>query len=156
MHNWSMNFSAVDPVTLVCAENCKNEQNMVKQNIGFNWGTARISTFIWRGVLFRAILKRCSIYCQKNGLNVCFEGTEDFPSGGGAKFCTSIKKEIAMDLLRDIILGLMQHGEKGTGSWISDENDNYEIHQWKNGELVLREEVYFLGGGRCLEKKTNF
>lgn len=101
------------PVTLVCAGNRRKEQNMVKQTIGFNWGAAGISTSVWRGVPLHAILKRCGVYSRKKGgLNVCFEGAENLPGGGGAKYGTSIKKEFAMDPSRDIILAYMQNGEK--------------------------------------------
>jgi nitrate reductase (NAD(P)H) len=101
------------PVTLVCAGNRRKEQNMVKQTIGFNWGAAGVSTSVWRGVLLRDVLKRCGIFSRKRGaLNVCFEGAEDLPGGGGSKYGTSIKYEIAMDPSRDIILGYMQNGER--------------------------------------------
>lgn len=101
------------PVTLVCAGNRRKEQNMVKQTIGFNWGAAGISTSVWRGVPLCHILKRCGIYSRKKGaLNVCFEGAEDLPGGGGSKYGTSIKKEFAMDQARDIILAYMQNGER--------------------------------------------
>ncbi|KAM5575942.1 nitrate reductase [NAD(P)H] [Rosa sericea] len=101
------------PVTLVCAGNRRKEQNMVKQTIGFNWGAAGISTTVWRGVRLRDVLKRCGIYSRKGGaLNVCFEGAEDLPGGGGSKYATSVRKEIAMDESRDIILAFMQNGER--------------------------------------------
>uniref|UniRef100_A0A2N9HH94 Nitrate reductase n=1 Tax=Fagus sylvatica TaxID=28930 RepID=A0A2N9HH94_FAGSY len=100
------------PVTLVCAGNRRKEQNMVKQTIGFNWGAAGVSTSVWRGVPLRHVLKRCGILSRKRGaLNVCFEGNEDLPGGGGSKYGTSIKYEIAMDPSRDIILAYMQNGE---------------------------------------------
>ncbi|XP_051124637.1 nitrate reductase [NADH]-like [Andrographis paniculata] len=106
------------PVTLVCAGNRRKEQNMFKQTIGFNWGAAGISTTVWRGVPLRALLKRCGIMSKKKGaLNVCFEGAEDLPGGGGgggSKYGTSLKKEIAMDPSRDIILAYMQNGERLT------------------------------------------
>jgi nitrate reductase (NAD(P)H) len=58
------------------------------------------------------LLKKCGIYSRKNGaLNVCFEGAEDLPGGGGSKYGTSIKKELALDPSRDIILAYMQNGE---------------------------------------------
>ncbi|XP_052202779.1 nitrate reductase [NADH] [Diospyros lotus] len=101
------------PATLVCAGNRRKEQNMVKQTIGFNWGAAGISTSVWRGVPLHYILKRCGILSRKKGaLNVCFEGAEDLPGGGGSKYGTSIKKEFAMDKSRDIILAYMQNGER--------------------------------------------
>ncbi|KAF5740285.1 Nitrate reductase 2 [Tripterygium wilfordii] len=100
------------PVTLVCAGNRRKEQNLVKQTIGFNWGASGVSTSVWRGVPLRILLKRCGIYSRKGGaLNVCFEGAEDLPGGGGSKYGTSIRKEIAMDPSRDIILAYMQNGD---------------------------------------------
>ncbi|KAG9451109.1 hypothetical protein H6P81_011074 [Aristolochia fimbriata] len=100
------------PVTLVCAGNRRKEQNMVKQTIGFNWGAAGISTSVWRGVRLRDVLKRCGVLTRTRGaLNVCFEGAEDLPGGGGSKYGTSIKKEFAMDPSRDIIIAYMQNGQ---------------------------------------------
>ncbi|GLT87246.1 hypothetical protein SLE2022_053400 [Rubroshorea leprosula] len=85
---------------------------MVKQTIGFNWGAAGISTTVWRGIMLRDVLKRFGVFNSKKGaLNVCFEGAEDLPGGGGSKYGTSIKKEFAMDPSRDIILAYMQNGE---------------------------------------------
>lgn len=98
--------------TLVCAGNRRKEQNLVKQTVGFNWGAAGISTSVWRGVPLRALLKRCGIMSRKSGaLNVCFEGAEDLPGGGGSKYGTSLRKEVAMDPSRDIILAYMQNGD---------------------------------------------
>lgn len=100
------------PVTLVCAGNRRKEQNMVKQTIGFNWGAAAVSTTVWRGVPLRALLKRCGVQSKKKGaLNICFEGSDMLPGGGGSKYGTSIKKEFAMDPSRDIIVAYMQNGE---------------------------------------------
>ncbi|KAG5245873.1 nitrate reductase family protein [Salix suchowensis] len=88
------------PVSLVCAGNRRKEQNMVKQTIGFNWGSAGVSTSVWRGVPLHLLLKKCGIYSRKNGaFNVCFEGAEDLPGGGGSKYGTNI------------ILAYMQNGE---------------------------------------------
>ncbi|KAJ7965621.1 Nitrate reductase [Quillaja saponaria] len=101
------------PVTLVCAGNRRKEQNMVKQSIGFNWGAAAVSTTVWRGVPLRHLLKRCGVYSRTKGaLNVCFEGAEDLPGGGGSKYGTSIKRDIAMDPSRDILLAYMQNRER--------------------------------------------
>ncbi|KAL6005022.1 Nitrate reductase [NADH] 1 [Asimina triloba] len=92
------------PVTLVCAGNRRKEQNMVKQSIGFNWGAGGLSTSVWRGARLRDVLKRCGMMSGAEGaLNVCFEGAEDLPGGGGCKYGTSIKKEWAMDPAREII-----------------------------------------------------
>ncbi|KAL5704237.1 hypothetical protein ACHQM5_022690 [Ranunculus cassubicifolius] len=104
--------SAEFPVSLVCAGNRRKEQNMVKQTIGFNWGSAGVSTSVWRGVRLRDLLKRCGILRREKGaLNVCFEGAEDLPGGGGSKYGTSISKEVAMDPGRDIIVAYMQNGD---------------------------------------------
>ncbi|KAK9070149.1 hypothetical protein SSX86_010549 [Deinandra increscens subsp. villosa] len=101
------------PATLVCAGNRRKEQSLTKQTIGFNWGSAGISTSVWKGVPLVRILKRCGIYSRKNcAMNVCFEGAEDLPGGGGSKYGTSISVEKAMDPARDIILAYMQNGEK--------------------------------------------
>ncbi|XP_075489022.1 nitrate reductase [NADH] 2-like [Primulina tabacum] len=101
------------PVTLVCAGNRRKEQNMVKKTIGFNWGAAGISTSVWRGVPLCSVLKRCGIFSKKKGaLNVCFEGAEDLPGGGGSKYGTSLKKQMAIDPSRDILLAYMQNGER--------------------------------------------
>ncbi|GAB2271981.1 Nitrate reductase [NADH] 1 [Dionaea muscipula] len=101
------------PVTLVCAGNRRKEQNMVKQTIGFNWGAAGTSTSVWRGVPLVEVLKRCLIMSRRKGaLNVCFEGAEELPGGGGSKYGTSVKKEVAMDPSSDIILAYMQNGER--------------------------------------------
>ncbi|KAE8725037.1 Nitrate reductase [Hibiscus syriacus] len=103
------------PVTLVCAGNRRKEQNMAKPTLGFNWGASAISTSMWRGVPLCDVLKRCGIFSKKRGaLNVCFEGAEQLPGGGGSKYGTSIKKEFAMDPSRDIILAYMQNGERLT------------------------------------------
>ncbi|KAJ3705930.1 hypothetical protein LUZ61_009635 [Rhynchospora tenuis] len=100
------------PVTLVCAGNRRKEQNMVQQTIGFNWGPAAVSTSVWRGVRLCDILRRCGIMSRKDSaLNVCFEGAEDLPGGGGSKYGTSIKRDLAMDPSRDIMLAYMQNGE---------------------------------------------
>eukprot|EP01018_Ginkgo_biloba_P005168 Gb_23840 [translate_table: standard] len=100
------------PVTLVCAGNRRKEQNMVKQTIGFNWGAGGVSTSVWRGARLSDLLRRCGIMSKKKGaLNVCFEGAENLPGGGGSKYGTSISVNAAMDPARDVILAYMQNGE---------------------------------------------
>lgn len=114
MEELTTEFPSVEfPVTLVCAGNRRKEQNMVKKTIGFNWGAAGISTSVWKGVPLRHVLKRCGVFSRKKGaINVCFEGAEDLPGGGGAKYGTSISKEFAMDPGRDIIIAYMQNEER--------------------------------------------
>ncbi|KAG8389719.1 hypothetical protein BUALT_Bualt01G0008000 [Buddleja alternifolia] len=114
MHQLETEFPSKEfPATLVCAGNRRKEQNMTKQIMGFNWGAAAVSTSWWRGVPLRAVLKQCGIMSKKMGaVNVCFEGAEDLPGGGGSKYGTSLRREIAMDPTRDIILAYMQNGER--------------------------------------------
>ncbi|KAM0952700.1 putative oxidoreductase [Dioscorea sansibarensis] len=99
------------PVTLVCAGNRRKEQNMVRQSVGFNWGPAGVSTSVWRGARLRDVLRRCGVMRLKDEAYVCFEGAENLPGGGGSKYGTSIRREVAMDPSRDIMLAYMQNGE---------------------------------------------
>ncbi|GER49225.1 nitrate reductase [Striga asiatica] len=116
MHQLTTEFPSRElPVTLVCAGNRRKEQNMVRQTVGFNWGAAGVSTSVWRGVPLRAVLRRCGLAGRgggKGAMNVCFEGAEDLPGGGGSKYGTSLRREVAMDPSRDIILAYMQNGER--------------------------------------------
>ncbi|MQL98567.1 hypothetical protein Taro_031279 [Colocasia esculenta] len=106
------------PVTLACCGNRRKEQNMVNQTIGFNWGSAGLSTSVWRGARLSDILRRCGVVrkvASAGGaparINVCFEGDEDLPGGGGSKYGTSIRLEVALDPANDVILAYMQNGE---------------------------------------------
>ncbi|PAN35776.1 hypothetical protein PAHAL_6G233300 [Panicum hallii] len=107
-------FPAVElPVTLVCSSNRRGEQNMVRQTVGFNWGPAAVSTSVWRGARLRDVLRRCGIVPRSGGaLNVCFEGADGLPGGGGAgtTYGTSIRREWAMDPTMDVMLAYMQNG----------------------------------------------
>ena len=113
MEQLARGFPAVElPVTLACAGNRRKEQNMVQQTVGFNWGPAGVSTSVWRGARLRDVLRRCGIVPRRGGaLNVCFEGAEDLPGGGGSKYGTSVTREWAMDPSRYIMLAYMQNGE---------------------------------------------
>ncbi|KAG6511813.1 nitrate reductase [NADH]-like [Zingiber officinale] len=106
-------FAPVEiPVTLVCAGNRRKEQNMVSQTIGFNWGPAAVSTTVWRGARLRDVLRRSGVMGRKDGaVFVCFEGAEDLPAGGGSKYGTCLRREVAMDPSRDVMLAYMQNGE---------------------------------------------
>ncbi|EEC83712.1 hypothetical protein OsI_29540 [Oryza sativa Indica Group] len=106
-------FPAVEvPVTLACSGNRRKEQNMVQQTVGFNFGAAAVSTSVWHGARLRDVLRRCGIMPSKGGaLNVCFEGAEDLPGGGGSKYGTSITRQWALDPSWDSVLAYMQNGE---------------------------------------------
>ncbi|WVZ92554.1 hypothetical protein U9M48_038605 [Paspalum notatum var. saurae] len=113
MDELARDFPAVElPVTLACAGNRRKEQNMVQKTVGFNWGAAGVSTSVWRGARLRDVLRRCGIMPRRGGaLNVCFEGAEDLPGGGGSKYGTSVTREWALDPSRDIMLAYMQNGQ---------------------------------------------
>ncbi|ONM03646.1 Nitrate reductase [NADH] 2 [Zea mays] len=115
MDELARDFPAVEiPVTLACAGNRRKEQNMVRQTAGFGWGAAGVSTSVWRGARLRDVLRRCGVAPRHGGaLNVCFEGAEDLPGGGGggSKYGTSVPREWALDPSRDIMLAYMQNGE---------------------------------------------
>lgn len=84
----------------------------MKQTIGFHWGAAVTSTSLWRGVPLREVLKRCGIFSRQRGaLYVWMEGGDDLPGGGGCSYGTSIRREMAMDPSRDIIIAYKQNGE---------------------------------------------
>ncbi|CAB4392018.1 unnamed protein product [Rhizophagus irregularis] len=99
------------PVTLVCAGNRRKEQNMIKQTVGFNWGTSAISTSVWRGVPLRYILKLagCSLDIDyEEPRHVCFSGADKLPNG---YYGTSITLYWSMDDSRDVILAYKMNGE---------------------------------------------
>ncbi|GBC10494.1 hypothetical protein RclHR1_09680004 [Rhizophagus clarus] len=99
------------PVTLVCAGNRRKEHNMVKQTIGFNWGSSAISTSVWRGVPLRYVLKLagCSLDIDyEEPLHVCFIGADKLPNG---YYGTSITLDWSMDDSRDVILAYKMNGE---------------------------------------------
>ncbi|KAE8652087.1 hypothetical protein Csa_018542 [Cucumis sativus] len=107
------NFRSLEfPVTIMCSGNRRKEQNMVKQTIGFHWGAAVTSTSLWRGVPLREVLKRCGIFSRQRGaLYVWMEGADNLPGGGGCSYGTSIRREMAMDPSRDIIIAYKQNGD---------------------------------------------
>ena len=58
------------------------------------------------------MLRRCGIAPRGGGaLNVCFEGADCLPGGGGTTYGTSIRREWAMDPAMDVMLAYMQNGE---------------------------------------------
>eukprot|EP00850_Spirogloea_muscicola_P009636 SM000054S18122 [mRNA] locus=s54:728439:731848:+ [translate_table: standard] len=105
--------SRVLPVSLVCAGNRRKEENMVKQTIGFNWGAAAVSTSVWRGVRLCDVLRRAGVLPKSAGaLHVCFEGAESLPGGGGSKYGTSLRVDVAMDPACDVLLAYEQNGAR--------------------------------------------
>jgi nitrate reductase (NAD(P)H) len=43
--------------------------------------------------------------------SACFKGAEDLAGGGGCKYGTSVRRAVAMDPARGVILAYMQNGE---------------------------------------------
>src|SRR4051794_30279732 len=102
------------PVTLVCAGNRRKEQNMIKQSIGFNWGTSAVSTAIWRGVPLRYVLKLagCSLDADyEEPRHVCFVGADKLPNG---YYGTSLTLEWSMNDFKDVLLAYEMNGERLT------------------------------------------
>lgn len=74
------------PVSISCCGNRRKEMNMIKQTIGFNWGTGAIGTCIYKGVLVRDILITAGIDpSDVSGKYVEFIGTDDLPNKSGGK-----------------------------------------------------------------------
>lgn len=112
------------PVTLVCAGNRRKEQNMIRQTIGFNWGSSGVSTNVWRGVLLRDLLLKAGVSDRNMvGKHVEFIGTEDLPNkvgpgpfqdevwGKQVKYGTSVPLGRAMNPAFDIIIAYQANGE---------------------------------------------
>ena len=109
------------PVTLVCAGNRRKEQNMVKQSVGFNWGSSATSTAVWRGVPLRYVLKLagCSLDVDyEEPRHVCFVGADKLPGGF---YGTSITLEWSMNDAFDVLLAYEMNGERlsSRGYWRS-------------------------------------
>ncbi|CAG8463716.1 235_t:CDS:2 [Dentiscutata erythropus] len=102
------------PVTLVCAGNRSKEQNMIKQSIGFNWGSGAISCAIWKGVPLNDILKLAGVNlddCINEPRYVCFTGADKLPNG---YYGTNIPLEWSLNDINDVILAYEMNGERLT------------------------------------------
>ena len=57
---------------------------MIRQTIGFNWGSSGVSTNVWKGVMLRDLLLQAGV-SEKNmaGKHVEFIGIEDLPNKVG-------------------------------------------------------------------------
>jgi len=112
------------PVTLVCAGNRRKEQNMIRQTIGFNWGSSGVSTNVWKGVMLRDLLLKAGVSERNmNGKHVEFIGVEDLPNKVGpgpfedevwgklVKYGTSVPLARAMNPAYDILIAYEANGE---------------------------------------------
>ncbi|KAF5373120.1 hypothetical protein D9758_001489 [Tetrapyrgos nigripes] len=68
------------PVTLVCAGNRRKEQNVVRKSLGFNWGSAGVSTALWTGVYLADVLSYVGAD-RRRAKHVIFEGGDSLPNG---------------------------------------------------------------------------
>jgi nitrate reductase (NAD(P)H) len=115
------------PVTLVCAGNRRKEQNMIRQTIGFSWGSSGVGTNVWKGVLLRDLLSDAGVttdYLQMEGKHVEFIGVEDLPNKVGpgpfpeepwgqlVKYGTSIPLARAMNPAYDVLIAYEANGER--------------------------------------------
>ncbi|KAF9267854.1 nitrate reductase [Marasmius fiardii PR-910] len=86
------------PVTLVCAGNRRKEQNVVRKSLGFNWGSAGLSTALWTGVYLADVLDYVGAD-RRRAKHVIFEGDDSLPNGPygtSQRFSTVSNKENGM------------------------------------------------------------
>ncbi|KAH9836836.1 uncharacterized protein C8Q71DRAFT_707679 [Rhodofomes roseus] len=69
------------PVTLVCAGNRRKEQNVLRKSLGFDWGSAGLSTALWTGVYLADILAHVKPLRSAGAKHVIFEGGDSLPNG---------------------------------------------------------------------------
>lgn len=69
------------PVTLVCAGNRRKEQNVLRKSLGFDWGSAGLSTALWTGVYLADVLAYVKPSRPLGAKHVVFEGGDALPDG---------------------------------------------------------------------------
>lgn len=69
------------PVTLVCAGNRRKEQNVLRKSLGFDWGSAGLSTALWTGVYLADVLAYVKPSRSRGAKYVVFEGGDMLPDG---------------------------------------------------------------------------
>mmetsp|Transcript_23943 Transcript_23943/g.34271 ORF Transcript_23943/g.34271 Transcript_23943/m.34271 type:complete len:508 (-) Transcript_23943:66-1589(-) len=113
------------PVSISCCGNRRKELNMIRQTIGFNWGSAACGTNVYKGVLVRDILQRAGVdISDVEGKYVEFIGTEDLPNKVGVgpfpdqpwgklcKYGTSIPLGKAIDPADEVMIAFQANGER--------------------------------------------
>lgn len=89
------------PVTICCAGNRRKEQNIVRKSLGFDWGSAGVSTSLWTGVYLADILEYAGVN-RKQGKHVVFEGGDTtLPKG---PYGTSQRLSWALDRERGMLI----------------------------------------------------
>lgn len=91
------------PVTIACAGNRRKEQNVVRKSLGFDWGSAGVSTALWTGVYLADILDYVRP-TRPQAQHVIFEGGDTtLPKG---PYGTSQKLSWAMNRERGMLIGM--------------------------------------------------
>lgn len=116
------------PVTISCCGNRRKEMNMIKQTIGFNWGSAAAGTNVYKGVLLRDLLKSVGITAESpdvGNMHVEFIGNEDLgnkcegpgpfpdePWGEKVKYATSLPLSKCLDPTDEVMVAFMANGQR--------------------------------------------
>eukprot|EP00934_Nitzschia_sp_Nitz4_P001630 Nitzschia sp. Nitz4//scaffold242_size29646//1423//3207//NITZ4_008045-RA/size29646-snap-gene-0.62-mRNA-1//1//CDS//3329543797//1630//frame0 len=114
------------PVSISCCGNRRKEMNMIKQTIGFNWGSGAVGNCIYKGILVRDLLIQAGVDPDDTGDKyVEFVGSEDLPNktggkgpfedepwGDKVKYGTSIPLHKAMSMADEVIVAFACNGER--------------------------------------------
>lgn len=116
------------PVSISCCGNRRKEMNMIKQTIGFNWGSAAMGTNIYKGVLLRDLLKSVGVTAESMNMettHVEFIGTEDLGNKCGGpgpfedepwaekvKYATSFPLSKILDPASEVMVAFMSNGQR--------------------------------------------
>lgn len=116
------------PVTISCCGNRRKEMNMIKQTIGFNWGSAAVGCNIYKGVLLRDLLKSVGVDETTTDItttHVEFIGSEDLgnkcggpgpfpdePWGEKVKYATSLPLSKVLDPASEVMVAFMANGQR--------------------------------------------
>ena len=101
------------PVTICCAGNRRKEQNVVRKSLGFDWGSAGVSTSLWTGVYLADILDYVGVD-KRRGKHVIFEGADTNlpkgPYGTSQKLSWAMNRDKAMLICKCCILSFRHLG----------------------------------------------
>eukprot|EP00339_Tiarina_fusa_P001393 CAMPEP_0117027762 /NCGR_PEP_ID=MMETSP0472-20121206/20256_1 /TAXON_ID=693140 ORGANISM="Tiarina fusus, Strain LIS" /NCGR_SAMPLE_ID=MMETSP0472 /ASSEMBLY_ACC=CAM_ASM_000603 /LENGTH=533 /DNA_ID=CAMNT_0004735083 /DNA_START=57 /DNA_END=1658 /DNA_ORIENTATION=- len=116
------------PVSISCCGNRRKEMNMIKQTIGFNWGSAAMGTMVYKGVLLRDLLKSVGVdetTVDISTHHVEFIGSEDLgnkcggpgpfpdePWGEKVKYATSLPLAKVLDPADEVMVAFMANGQR--------------------------------------------
>ncbi|KAI0086010.1 hypothetical protein BDY19DRAFT_895569 [Irpex rosettiformis] len=146
------------PMTLCCAGNRRKEQNVVRKSLGFDWGSAGVSTSLWTGVYLADILDYVGVD-KRRAKHVIFEGADtNLPKG---PYGTSQRLTWAMNREKGMLIAWAMNGlplEPDHGfpvrlivpgqiggrmvKWltrieVSEIESNHYLHYWDNKVLPM-------------------